>query len=58
MICYHNFETGAKVLEHKMTKEIMMDVVKENLRAEYATASKEYAKGTKIVGGWVLVVPK
>jgi hypothetical protein len=45
VICYHNFNTGAKVLEHKMTKEIMMDIVKENLMAEYANASKDFAKG-------------
>ena len=48
VICYHNFETGTKVLEHKMTKKIMMDIVKENLKAEYANASREYAKGEEM----------
>jgi hypothetical protein len=45
VLCYHNFKTGAKVLEHNMTKEVLLDIVKSNLTAEFINSTKEFARG-------------
>jgi len=42
VLCYHNFKTGEKVLEHKMKDKILMDVVKENIIAEYVLECKQF----------------
>jgi hypothetical protein len=34
-----------KVLEHNMTKEIFLEIVKSNLTAEYINNTKQFAKG-------------
>jgi hypothetical protein len=48
VLCYHNFKTGIKVLEHHMTKEIFMDIVKSNLTAEYINSTRAFAKGERV----------
>jgi hypothetical protein len=44
VICYHNFETGSKIFEYKMTDEILKEINKQNLIAEYKTEAQAYAK--------------
>ena len=48
VLCYHNFQTGVKVLEHNMTKEIFLEIVKSNLTAEYINSTKEFIKGAAL----------
>lgn len=44
VICYHNFETANKVFEYKMTTEILKEINRQNLIAEYKIEARAYAK--------------
>ena len=44
VICYHNFETKTKVFEYKMTDEILKEINRQNLIAEYKVEAQAYAK--------------
>jgi hypothetical protein len=48
VLCYHNFQTGVKVLEHNMTKELFLEIVKANLTAEYVNSTKAFAAGLSL----------